>query len=370
MEILVLILEFAVLLIIIAMGFGVALTDTLKFYNKEFFENKNQILGKRKYKKTINSLKISDEFETLYELLYDKNNAELEKRRKKYRISYTIECISAVGLIISMVGTILVLCFINTMLFPKIVKWGIMSFVVFCAFVFLCVKNKNFSKYKQDYIYYFKNNIIGTLVKNIFGEFYYNYGQNKENYIGDAAVAYKLYAEASFNNEKPVGVQCTDYILTDLNSTSQIIIADIKDNTKAFTGMFTFIKTTKILPDKICIVKNNAAYYYNEHKVNLDSYEFEKYFDVYSSNKILAMQILTSDVVNVIEDFYNKLKLQFEIIIKENAIYIRFITGNILEAKIFKSAIDKKSLFVYYSVLKFINELSTSINKVIAEVNI
>ena len=62
-------------------------------------------------------------------------------------------------------------------------------------------------------------------------------------------------------------------------------------------------------------------------KIEMDSQEFEKYFDIYGENKIIAMQILTADVMNTMIEFREQSKIQYELTIKQDQIYIRFHTG-------------------------------------------
>ena len=52
-----------------------------------------------------------------------------------------------------------------------------------------------------------------------------------------------------------------------------------------------------------------------DKKLEMDSSEFEKYFDVQASNQIIGMQLLTTDVMEELVDFENKTKMKFDIII-------------------------------------------------------
>ena len=42
----------------------------------------------------------------------------------------------------------------------------------------------------------------------------------------------------------------------------------------------------------------------------MDSKEFEKYFDIFTEDRILAMRILTHDVMETMVQFYSKLKYE------------------------------------------------------------
>lgn len=47
------------------------------------------------------------------------------------------------------------------------------------------------------------------------------------------------------------------------------------------------------------------------------------------------MQILTHDIMEDMVQFYNNCGINFEIVIRENRIYIRYNIGDIFEGKVF-----------------------------------
>ena len=103
----------------------------------------------------------------------------------------------------------------------------------------------------------------------------------------------------------------------------------------------------------------------------MDSSEFEKAFNVYTSDKIKGMQILTADIMDDILEFKNKTKYNFDIYIKDDKIYLRFSCGHIFEPYFRKNEIlNEKSLKSYYDILSFTCELTNKIIKVINEVEI
>ena len=102
----------------------------------------------------------------------------------------------------------------------------------------------------------------------------------------------------------------------------------------------------------------------------MDSQEFEKYFDVYGDNKIVVMQLLTSDVMNTMMDFIKQSRIKYEITIKSDEMYIRFHTGNMFEPKLFKSPLDYNMLKEYYDIIKFVLNVTKEINKVIENMDI
>ena len=102
----------------------------------------------------------------------------------------------------------------------------------------------------------------------------------------------------------------------------------------------------------------------------MDSKEFEKYFDVYSDSNILAMEILTHDIMEELVQFYNTYRIEFEIVIKNNNIYIRFNTGVMFEPNILKKSNDMNTLWIYYNVLKFITNVTIKINKLLKDLDV
>ena len=103
-------------------------------------------------------------------------------------------------------------------------------------------------------------------------------------------------------------------------------------------------------------------------RVNLDSQEFEKYFDVYSTDKIIAMQLLTADIMQLLINFKKEMKMYYEITIKNNSIYIRFRTGKMFEpVSVFGFSLDKKIIYKYYKILDFVFSLTDNLINLIKE---
>ena len=98
----------------------------------------------------------------------------------------------------------------------------------------------------------------------------------------------------------------------------------------------------------------------DKKNVQMDSGEFEKYFDVSSNDKILTMRILTSDVMDTILNFKNTSD-NFQITINNNHVCIRIACNNLFETSITKTADNKELLKEDYKYLNFIYSLSQSI---------
>lgn len=99
--------------------------------------------------------------------------------------------------------------------------------------------------------------------------------------------------------------------------------------------------------------------------------EFEKEFNVYATNRIVGMQLLTSDVMEMLIDFKKKANIRYDIVIDNETIYLRFHCGSLFEPRLLKKKVlDEKSLKSYYNILNFTYELTNKIIKVINDVEI
>lgn len=99
--------------------------------------------------------------------------------------------------------------------------------------------------------------------------------------------------------------------------------------------------------------------------------EFEKYFDVSATNKIIGMQLLTADVMEELIDFENRTNMKYDMVINNNSIYLRFHCGPMFEPQALKKGIiDKKDIQKYFYMLNFTYNLSDKIIKIINETEI
>lgn len=105
----------------------------------------------------------------------------------------------------------------------------------------------------------------------------------------------------------------------------------------------------------------------NKKRIEMDSSEFEKYFEVVADDKIQAMQILTSDIMDKMINFINESKIKFELTITLDKIYIRFKTGPVFEANIFKSSVDFDTLKKVFDIINFTLNITREITKAASE---
>lgn len=298
---------------------------------------------------------IPQDFENIYKQLYDNNIYKLENIRKKVRLLTILQSIALVGVFIG-----------NMNINP-----GFSLLMMVAAIGLIFISSKYTNKYKKIY----KEEVVGNFIKLVNSQLEYKPTSTEFDFMEED------YKRANFDYTWFNRFYPDDYIEGFLDDEVFVKMGNlhIQKHTgsgknsrteELFNGIFAHMSCGKNIGTYIKISKNQLKMFGQRDRVEMDSQEFEKYFDIYSENKILTMQILTSDVMAILVDFYNKYDIDYEIVIKDNRIYIRFFTGAMFEPKIFGNSMDKKLLFSYYCILKFIVDVTKEVNKALRDVEI
>ena len=130
--------------------------------------------------------------------------------------------------------------------------------------------------------------------------------------------------------------------------------------TTEFRGLFSMIENSKNIHSTIYIKKNQRfgrkSNFRGEKLVPLDSPEFEKTFDIYSNSNIVTVQILTAEIMQMLNTMYQH--MNYELTIMDNMIFMRFaLKENLFEASYGKQVIKKEKLLYYCQIINFIMEL-------------
>jgi len=316
-------------------------------------------------------------FEEFYEELQNSDNKELKdcweiakkENEKSKKIAKTV-CLIIDILFVILFGKSLVnigsLLFIIFPLFFIIIL-NVIIFYVMTGITKIGKKYRQFNaKYKE------------IVIKNIINNFYTNleYFPNKEmpEYIYEK-LGYEFYDiyesddyfEAQINNK--YGIQMAEILTQEKRTTKN---SDGETETEIITkfhGLFAKVLMEKSINSELRIMENGE--FVLQKRLNMDSSEFEKYFDVKATDSIIGMQILTADVMEELIDFQNKTKMKFDILIKEYELYLRFHSGAMFEYIDFdKGLFDKESLRKYFYMLNFTYNLSNRLISIIEEIEI
>lgn len=296
-------------------------------------------------------------FNEIYEEICKGDTTNIEEAHKKYvktskRTSLMIVCL--VLLFISLP----ILSMLNEQIFSLILFPCIVLMII--LFIILIATNKN-NTYKKIY----KENIILPLVKN------YDSNLSFDSNRSIPRITYNMAEFESYDN-----FYSNDYIYGNLDGIIPIELGDVYTESEhtdsdgnttystVFRGLFSSIQLPQNLESTIKIHSDKGKLgrlFSGKDRVEMDSQEFEKHFDVFSNNKILAMRILTSDIMNYMISFKEENKVRFEITIKNSFIYVRIHCDDMFEPTTKKSAFDFDTLHKYYRFLNFICEINKKI---------
>ena len=314
-------------------------------------------------------------FDEIYEELQNSNNQELnnvwkeakkesERSRNISLIICTIIDIIAI-MLLGNSGMISIIPF-------SIVPIGLMIFVI--DMLVVVILNILFNKNKNKYNLKYKEIVIKKIMNNFYDNLEYfplklmpEYIYRKCNYEYYNRYTSDDYFEAQIDNKYSIQ-------MAEVRTVKEETYRDSKGNTKTrkiikFHGLFGKIEMDKSIGSEMKIVQN--AKVIMKDKLNMDSSEFEKYFDVQASNKIIGMQLLTSEVMEELIEFRNKTNMEYDILINNNELYLRFHSGGMFEAgKLKNGAIDKETARKYFYMLNFTYNLSNKIIKLIQKTEI
>lgn len=233
----------------------------------------------------------------------------------------------------------------------------------------LLIKHKDITQFNNDY----KERIINELLKNFIEDVDYvplkglpksiydeaKYGGFYNKYYSDD------YFEGKMNGKK--------IVMANLLVQKEEEIRDKDGNyetetTTVFNGIFGKINLEKTINCNLTIANDYRTSSFDKQKIDMDSFEFEKEFNVYTDNQITAMQLLTADIQSDILELYNEQKIRFHISITNNTMYVLFNTGRMFE--VFSSRKNPNEVlekffeimrFIYMLVDKIINTIDDTI---------
>lgn len=301
-----------------------------------------------------------NEFNKLYNELCQSDYIELNKYLKIKKIATIIFALSfAIGFL-SIYLSINNVIDIQGILFLLAIIFFVISFIVL-----IIITNKTDKLIVSDYY----NNIIYKIVNNIFPDSKYSYYSglpehiyHKCNYL----TGYNIYKRESLvsttlNNE--------DLMFSEIETIEET--TDSEGNTSRYTtfaGAAAYLKCMPNIESNLRITTDlsfSGKAISRKKRIELDSNEFEKHFDVLCDNKINAMQFLTSDVMDKFVNLLKESKIPFEIYIeKGTGIFFKFHIQKFLDLKSSKNVLDFKTLKKHYANINYIKNVISFVREV------
>lgn len=311
-------------------------------------------------------------FEDLYNEISDNEELKVAWRQAREEEQKIKKITIPISIVVTLVLLIVMIKFIG---FFSIIALPIMCFIVLLTNIMIFAIGSCFKKEQGKYESVFKKAVIEKLINNFY---------NNIEYFPNKEMPERIYNEVKY--ERYDRYYSDDYIEAKINNKYDVGMAEVKTQeeetrtdsdghthtttTTKFHGIFAKIVIDKSIKSELKITQG-IGFDFSKERLEMDSSEFEKYFDVYATNKIIGMQLLTADVMEELIDFENKTNMKYDIVINNNNIYLRFHCGAMFEPQALKKgSLDKKSIEKYFYMLNFTYNLSDKIIKLIHETEI
>ena len=252
------------------------------------------------------------------------------------------------------------------MFMPMII--GCIPIDIIIYMFFHVTMNGKISKYNNE----FKEKIVNKLIENFF---------TNVDYVPLKGIPIKMYEEPKYE-ESYNRYYSDDYIDATINEKYSLKIGEVTTKrvehhrgangrtrtttTTIFSGLFIKINLGKSIENTLKITRDNVIC--GKNKLEMDSQEFENYFDVGADYRLFGMEILTPDIMELLVSFRKVLQENFDIYLINDAMYIRLHVGPMFESSINESSVvDKENVRKYYNILDFTYNLSNKMIQVIEE---
>lgn len=123
--------------------------------------------------------------------------------------------------------------------------------------------------------------------------------------------------------------------------------------TQTFRGLYGVVKLAKNTLSDIYIASNSKTRKFSKNRLEVDSSLFEEYYDCITKDRVNAMRIFTSELIEKYIDIVKDNKYGFELKIIDNLIYFRYKTKQIFEPPKFSLGLDKDLLKKNYKAIYY-----------------
>ena len=296
-----------------------------------------------------------------FRLLYYKLLGEYEKKIKTLRNACLNRmCLLIVPAIISVI--------ITAAKFPDSNNQLKIYILLFIILVMIMIASKA-EECRKKYIRIYKDEILFSFMKLINPNLEYNE-------FGAREKIEQIYRKSRLETMGFDYLKVDDIISGQISDKTYVDIANIcavdeyytlnnrRKKRKVFEGLFSASKCAGEIKGTIKIKRQfkSVTKFEKKQKVELDNQTFEALYDVYCEDDNFAFRILTPDVMEKLTNL-GKYGFDIEIAIKDSKICTRMGMGPMFEPSIIKGALDKDELYTYYCVIKFIVDLTESVNK-------
>lgn len=234
--------------------------------------------------------------------------------------------------------------------FFNINVFWIMIFITIFVFIFFVWINL---KYEEV----FKNSVIKKII---------NLYNSKLDFSYTKGISKSEYAESKFNNEFNQ-YSSKDLINGEIFDNAYLKMAHVKiakqetetdenGNTQTttvviFDGVYGVVEVTDRILTQAELTPNRVSNKFNKNRIEMDSGDFEKQYDFYSIDKVRAMEIFNSEIIDEINNFKQNTGNIIQIKITHEKLFFKISCGDIFKAPSVKNPLDYKVLHKCFKMI-------------------
>lgn len=290
-----------------------------------------------------------ESFESLYNKIYDSCKDRLKEVKNKNNTFLLV------------VGTVLAIINIVIYIVPRF-RYLIGLSLSISACILMILMMSGTKNYRKIY----KENVIEKLVKAYNENFYYSpingisrveYGlSNFDNKVDEYFSEDRVFGTM----ENGDNFQLAEVVTFDVSRTVDAEGKVREEKTQTFRGMYGVVRLEKNTLADIYIASNSKFRKFNKNRLEVDSGLFEEYYDCITKDKVTAMRIFTSELIEKYIEIVKDNKYGFELKIIDNMIFFRYKTNQLFEPPMFSSGLEKNFIKKNYKVLYYPLEIMKS----------
>lgn len=296
-------------------------------------------------------------FVHLYNKIMTENKQELENERKEVQKKVVaiviINIVFLVALIVFLGGEIYLASYI-------------IPFIIIVIVGGIGMVNKQ--QKKSGYTAIFKAKVIAPLVQLVFESAKYepfsgisinDYNNQDVSLYGDTYDIYHSEDKVDTGNKE-------NLVFSEVKLEHEVRTKNGKQRVVSFLGIAGNFDSPIHFSSPIKIFRNGA----NIANIDVDSSQFNQHFNLYAKDKVTALSILTSDVMEMLVARKKSFENDLEIALFRDKVYFRVDCLNMFEAKLSKDALSIENIEKYYNLLCNIKELSKEVTETLRNLNI
>ena len=287
-------------------------------------------------------------FKEIYDAIYARCGQSMEVKRK------TALKKSIIAFIVAIIVWVALISSLGFMLAPLF----IIIFVITILILIIVI-----SKINKNYKRSFKEQIINEIVEesNPDLNYYYNNGVSE----GEYAESKFDWGWDRYHSEDLIEGKLEDGSILKM---SQVHTEEEHETTDSdghtsrtyvttFLGLYGIIKLNTFTSADFMIKNNSKLSKFNKKRIEMESSEFEKYYDVYTCSEKDAvlrqntMEILTPETIEKFVIIRNLFKRSINVRVFKNKIFFRIEVGDIFEPPTFKSSVNFEMLRRYFLII-------------------